>query len=206
MPVPSGSPRGYPGSPKHPSVGAAEQDILPCLLHVSQEMSERGGGFETSLAFGTHQIKAAAKHGWEREYFTCGLCRHLVPEHGQGPPTKHHAGAQRGEKRARKAIKCGPELPSPSLVSLASWHGNSDSKKNPKKPKPKPKTKKNNTQKQRKFTHLGPRHCLKTLEHPNVPPAKPLPLPPVPTSPHPAAPLPIACCQPEPPQQVLQSS
>lgn len=74
-----------------------------------------------SPTFDTHQIKeAAAKRSQERKSFACGLCRHLLPENHQGPQTKHPTGAQRGGKRARKACKCGPEFPSPSLASLAS--------------------------------------------------------------------------------------
>lgn len=161
-----------------------------------------GGGSEMRPTVDTHRVKAAAKRRQERKSFACGLFRHPLSENHQGPQTKHPTGAQSAGKRARKAYECGPEFPSPSLSSLASqlscyvvwavaWCGHGMAKAAAKK--------------KSKLTPPRSGHCLKPLEHPNIPSAKPLPLPPVPTSPHHAAPLPIAWCQPEPPQRAPQS-
>lgn len=96
--------------------------------------------------------------------------------------SKHPVGAQRRGKQARKAIKCVPKLPSPSLTSpvmwseqwpMGVWHGKGDSKKET--------TKKANL--------LIPGLCSKPLEQPHVPLANPFPLL-VPTLPHHAAPMP----------------
>ena len=119
MPVPSGSPRGYPGSPKHASVAAAEQDIPPCLLHLSQEISGHGGGSETSPAFGTHQIQAAAKRSQERKFYLSLVQASAARKPSGTSNQTPHGCSERWGNELEKPSNVALSSPAPALLP---WH------------------------------------------------------------------------------------